>query len=419
MTDTIETPTQAWTNPRIGAKESFDKFDRYTITADYDARADVHIEIAKVNKLIKRHGGEVRIVGEEIIEKAGYVPGRVVRKVIFTIEAPAVAGEKAKLAGAFELAEDGVSIYTAVVKPYTEEQVAPFKDRWQECDHCGYDRKRHASFVCEKLDGTFTLIGRNCSKAFLGLSPAELLARAAVAKVLDNAGDADEDGWGGGGGSNLIYMETLVDRAYRVALHLGGYSRYIKDKFLQHMWALGGAKDHYPDTTNRDIRREYEGKYTEKLNLVAFADYIDRATGDFGENLRVAFSCEYVKPKRVGLIIAGVGMFVGRALKLVEEAKNAKLKPPAKLLAGAEKDRVDFVAEVTKTIPFENDFGGGIMIIMMGADGENVIHYATGENTPDAGKRYAVRGTIKKQGTARFDGQPQTTITRATYKEVA
>lgn len=408
-------PDAPWVHPSILKVERLADVTRYTIYVERGAVSDFEGEIEKLNKLIRRHGSVITIVERSTVETTDWL-GRVRTNFHYVIDAPAVAGEKAKLAGTFELAEDDVSIYTVVLPGYESHQIEPFKARWQECDHCHADRKRHASFVCEREDGEFVLIGRNCSRAYLGISPADLLARAAVAKMIEGKEEGEEGFFGHR--ATMFNVEGMVREAYRVAKHLGGYSKETRSLFEDHMAALRGAKDDGYPWKHAKIREEYEGKPIPEINLVDFADYVETATGEFGENLRIALSCEYAKLKRKGIIIAGAGLYVGRALKRERDAATQAALPTAKHVDAPVGRRVDFVAAVIKTRPYESMYGAGMMIQMRAADGSNAIQFTSGENTPEAGKTYAVRGTIKKHDKDRLTGEPQTTLTRCAFKEI-
>jgi hypothetical protein len=192
-----------------------------------------------------------------------------VRQVRLTIESPAVAGKKAKLIGAFEAAEDGESVYRHALNGATEADIEPFLARWQDCDHCGFKRDRRASFVCETEDGQRVVIGRQCSRDFLGLDAAELLAREAIRKSL-SAGGEDEEESSGGWGTRYIHVPSLVLKAYLVAKRLGGYSRDTSDVFRDHVAALEGARDFGAPpttatcvaTTTRGWRRPSRSRWT-------------------------------------------------------------------------------------------------------------------------------------------------------------
>jgi hypothetical protein len=399
-------------------------YERYTLTADRSAADDLRKEVAKLSRKLTRHGGEVRIVAEEETQhEHKWLRKRgkpiTIYQTIFTIEAPAVAGENAKLIGTFELAEDGEQVYRNALPGYTETDLEPFIGRWWECDHCGYNRKRHASFVCEKTDGSRMLIGRQCSMSYMGLSPADILARAAIAKALGGGEDEERSL---SGGSYYLYMETVVQNAYRVAKKFGGYSRDGAEAFYRDMAALQGERDYGRDRTNQNIRDEYKerDRTLEPLDYNALADYVEGATDTYGENLRIALTCTYIKPKRYRTVVSGVGMFVGRSMKRAQaaavEAKSDR--PAAKHLDGAVGARVDFVGTVERVIPLESDFGPKSLIAIVCDDGTRCVHYCTAAQMPEAGKVYGIRATIKEHGTNKKFGTPQSVITRAAYGPV-
>lgn len=426
-----------WRDPRLGEIEHCDGFDRYTVTADASAEDDLLKAVSKINNMVKRHGGEVRIVGQVSVrtehpwmkqrvrgpEGRGWVyRPKMVDSVIFTIEAPAVAGEHAKLVGAFELAEDGVQVYLNAAPGYSANDMEPFRARWWECDHCGYDRRRHASFVCEKADGSRTLIGRQCSMAFLGLSPTELLARAACAKLLSGGGDTDDEGFFGGG-SNKLYVPTIMERAYRVAKHFHGYSKLIRKEFHDHMAALAGRRDEKGSWHYGNIRAMYAAKPAlEPMDLEGFANWLaeGQAKSDFISNCYVAFSSDFVKPKRFNLIVAGVGIFVGNAVDAANKARLEKQQrdpalPAAKHAAYPAGARFECVGTVVHTHPYDTDYGAGLMIFVRCDDGVSLLHFCKGKHVPDKGDRVHVKATVTKHGADRKNNEPQTIVSRAVY----
>jgi hypothetical protein len=448
-TEVDEQPDFIWRNPRVSERTDLENGRQvYTILCDDGQEVELKALIAKLNKKLAKWGQTIEITAEEEVFKQHWLlkgawlasaqevndspeviarreqrgdRRETVRQVRLTIESPAVAGKKAKLIGAFELAEDGESVYRHALNGATEADIEPFLARWQDCDHCGFKRDRRASFVCEAEDGQRVVIGRQCSRDFLGLDAAELLAREAIRKSLSAGGEEEEST--GGWGSHYIHVPSLVLKAYLVAKRLGGYSRDTSDVFKDHVAALEGAKDYGRSTHYRDLRRDYEAWLEkvkpEPMNFAEFADYVYGTTGDFGQNLQIAFSCEYAKPKRRNLILAGVGLYIGRLLKQVREVEDdaRKGRPPAKLLAGAEKDRVDFEGEVERCFPLPSDFGPKTLIAIVADDGSRCVHISTSEVKPEAGRRYAIRATIKRHGTNRKFGTPETTITRAVYSD--
>lgn len=403
----------------------------FTLVVDDGAEKGIREAVAKMDRKVKRWGGEVKIIAEDEqfvehwLKKRG-PDGKIkmVRQLVLTIETPALLGtSRTKLVGTFELAEDGVEVYRhalgdadpAILEPYL------IDNRWKGCDHCGYNRDRHSTFLCELEDGSLKLVGRQCSQDYLGLEPADILARDAIYRTIVGKTDEEDGGWGGSW-TNTFHVESLVRRAYRVCKRHGGYSRDASDKIFNDIAALEGAVDFGRSTHYRDIRAFYKAlPEPEPLDLIDLAEFVEKMDGDYGQNVRIAFGCEYAKMKRRRIVVSGVGVYVGklatRKQRLEQEARDAASRPAAKHLDGKVGDRLTIVAKVDRTNPFNNNFGGGVVVSMTTADGAKLVHFSTLAFTPEVGKTYAVKATIKDHAKNRINGSPETIVTRCAYTE--
>ncbi|AFU88103.1 hypothetical protein CcrColossus_gp233 [Caulobacter phage CcrColossus] len=449
LIEDVDREEWVWKNPRIGERLDLESGRQvYTILCDDGQEEEIKALILKLNKKLKKWDQTINILAEDEVIKEHWLRGHhvgaevtdaerssdqkmkfdyninsiayrgKVRQVLLTIDSPAVAGKKTKVIGSFELAEDGVEVYRHALNGASQADIEPFISRWRDCDHCGYVRNRRASFVCEDAEGNRSIIGRQCSRDFLGLDAAELLAREAIRKVLSNGGEEDEDRVGGGG-PVYIHVETLVQRAYLVAKRMGGYSKDQRDTFLDHLAALEGARDYGRSDHYATLRAEYKEWVAkakpEPLNFMKFADYVFSASGDFGHNLQIAFSLEWAKQKRRTLLAAGVGLYIGRLLKL-EKEKAAQDRLPAKHLDAVEGKRVDFNGTVERTIPLSSDYGLKTLVSIVCPDGSRCVHFCTSHVVPEAGKTYAIRATVKEHKTNKRFGTPETVISRAIYE---
>jgi hypothetical protein len=411
-----------WRHPRVSEVVDLDAGrQRFSILCDDGQDREIKALVAKLNKKLGKWGQTITIVADETKVKDHWFKktwdGKPVQitQVLLTIEAPTVSGKKAKLIGSFEGAEDGVSVYRHALNGATEADLEPFLPRWQECDHCGLKRHRQSSFLCETLDGARVVIGRQCSRDYLGLEASELLAREAVRKALAAGGDEEYDEDRPRGGGSYIHVETVVRAAFRVAKRYGGYSKDTSERFRLETDSLLGMRGKEHDQ-NRAAYKEFEAKHPPgDLDLEDFARYVKSATGDFGENLNTALACEYAKAKRKNLIVAGAGLYVGRTLKRAAEKAEQADQPPAKHLEGVEKQRVDFTGTVERCFTKDGIYGITTIISILADDGSRCVHYSTGEAKPEAGKHYAIRGTIKRQGKNNRTGEPETVLARATY----
>lgn len=396
--------------------EIVDGRQTFVIVCDDGYDVDVLAMLKKMNKKLKKWGSETRLVstGERFVEvQPWYARKKVLRrKVLLTIDAPAVAGTKAKLIGSFERAEADGEVYCHALNDTPEEVIQAFKHRWNECDHCKTRRDRNQSFVCQTEVGEIVVIGRQCSQAYLGLHPAEILAREGIRKLLTGLAGFTPDGEWVGFCTRYRDMEDLVLKCYMVAKRFKGYSRELRMEMLDHIAALDGGRF----KGAKEIRDWYvEHPLDEPLDYYALANYVESMRGDYGRNLQIALLSERVRPKRVTLILSGIGLFVGRAAKLKMEAEPNVPKKERKLLAGDLGQRLDFVGTVVKTVPYEGFYGNGVAITIEGDDGSNSVHFSMKDENPVAGNRYAIRATIKRQDADKV----QTVLTRAEYKPVA
>jgi hypothetical protein len=422
-----------WRHPNLGEAEAVaDGVIRFDLTCDDRAEHDVLKSIEKLNRRMKKWGGEVRVVGTQEVFKDHWAKKRdrngeiiKIRQVILTVESPALAGtERTKLVGSFEMAEDGVEVYRhalgdadpAILEPYLKDSA------WRGCDHCGFNRHRKATFLCEMADGSLKLVGRQCSRDFLGLEPGDILARDTIYRELAGlAGEEDSEGsWGSF--PTMFHVESFVQTAYIVAKRFGGYNRETADQMMTHIAALEGARDYGRSTTFADIREDYKRRPApEALDLQALCEFVDTMSGDYGQNVRIAFSCEFAKLKRRRLVLSGVGVYVGKLITRAQAAKEAAEKaarrPAPKHLDGQPKERLTFRAEIDRTTPYNSAFGPGLVVAMTAEDGSKIVHFATGDVKPERGKTYTVKATIKAHETDRHSGGPQTVVSRAVYEE--
>lgn len=369
----------------------------------------------RLAKACARHGQVLSILQWKTVDAPHPLfRNRTVKRNCAVISLPPVVGERGAVIGHFERAEDGKQWYLHIFNEDDTAAVRAFLPRADECDHCGKARRRNQTFVVRTPDGD-KLVARQCLLSYCGVDPLAALVVAAAYEASNGESDYD-DCWGGG--KNLIHVESLVRTAYRVARKLGGYS---KDNSAYHVMLVDRGRPQ--DTDNLYLARKeqeiidsYKG-FDPECDLQALADYVEHATGDFGENLRTVFGLEYAETKRRNLIIAGVGLSVGRVLKREKDAEVKAALPTAKLLDAEVGKRVDLVGTVLRTFVTEGEFGSTCIVAIRCADGTNLVNFHTGSNRPEAGKVYAIRATVKKHGSDRRTNEPQTIITRAVYTE--
>lgn len=367
--------------------------------------------VEKFAKIATRHGQVVSAekLGERQIPHPVHGKRRMVTREQWAVIVPPMVGVKGRIVGHFEQTEDGSSQYVHVFSEADRAACEAILPRAGQCDHCHKNRKRTKTFVVRNGDDVFP-VGSNCLIDYLGVDPAWALA---VCEWMSTKPVSDEDyDPERPKGSHFIDLMRVVNASYLVARKHGGYSRDLGPTFRQHvgilLWGAFGKEA-------QEIKREYEGFKPEPLDIQALADYVEGASGDYGSNLRLAFEQEYVHEKRMALVISGVGLFIGRAIKQQTEVKL----PAAKAFDAMVGERIEFEAEVVRTFLRDSQFGVTQIISLRTADGRQAVNFHTGMDRPKAGQRYKVKGTIKKHQPAFKGHGDESVLSRCVYKEVA
>jgi hypothetical protein len=369
-----------------------------------------HKRFAKFAKIAERHGQEVSCERlEDVLVPHPFFRKRKVAREQWAVVIPPMVGVKGRICGHFELAEDGKSQYVHVFKEDERAAVEALLPRAGECDHCQKKRNRVKSFVVEH-EGAVQIVGSNCLMDYLGVDPGWALACCGFYDEMYAKSERDE-AWGGPGFNHELLI-ALVEEAYKVAKMWGGYpggeDRYAFRNEVGYLLHGGGGEQ------GAEVRAKYRGFEYEPLDVQALADYVERAKGDFGRNLQIAFGQEYVHLKRSALVIAGVAMWVGRALKLKDEVKKA----PAKAFEEAPGKRVDFEAELVRVHPFVGAYGSSLILNFRCADDRQAVMFYSGQGKPEAGKRYKVRASIKRHQACKYGEGFESVLNRPVFEEV-
>lgn len=391
-----------------------------TIRAIYEGLVNAGID--KFVKIAHRHNQECGVINRKTwnVEYVHGLTGRpvIVPYVRLAIQVPAFVGQKGKIVAHFERAEDGTSFYTHVFDETRRAEAEAYIPNLGICEHCNTKRKRNDVFVCDTDEGT-KIVGSDCLKDYLGIDPA-LAVHALEFVRFAEAGDADWEERFFGGRDKTIDTDKLVRTCFKVAKKFGGYSREVSDQMRQHLYVLlhGPAKE--GDSRKHDLKiiEEYAA-FDPEFDVHAFVSYIDNMTGDFGSNLRIALSQNRVHENRTNIVLAGVGVFVGKIAKQATEADARKALPAAKLVDANVGDRCSLYGTVLRTFPYSSESSGfSCLIVSIRCDGgENLVNFHTGKDDPEAGHRYALTFTIKKHGTDKRTGEAQTVVNRVIYAD--
>lgn len=366
---------------------------------------------AKLSRACARYGQTLSILHYKIVEvKHPLFRNRTVKRNAAVISLPPVVGERGSVIGHFERAEDNTSWYVHCFNEDDSAAVRAFAGREDQCDHCGFQRQRNQTFVVRSKTGD-KLVARQCLLSYCGIDP---LAALAISSAY-HAVDSEESEFFFGRTPGSIHVETLVRTSFRVAKKLGGYS---KQDSVRHVNLLTAGKpfatEGYEQREQQEIIDSYEG-FDPECDLFELADYVETVSGEFGDNLRLVFGLEFCDPKRKNLVVAGVGLSVGRVLKRAQDAKEREALPTAKHLDAEVGKRVDLVGKVLRTHLYDGAYGTTCIVSIRCDDGTNLVNFHTGEKRPEANTVYAIRATVKKHENDKRTGEPVTVIGRAVY----
>ena len=384
---------------------------RFEMKPTWDGLSRLLARVDKFNRIARRYGQEVsaRHVRDE--QKPHWLLGwaKPVPVPVWEVTVPPLVGVKGRILAHFERGEGGKGQYVHCFDEERRAEAETFLPRAGQCDHCGKRRVRNHSYVCE-VEGRVLMVGSACLLDFLGIDPAWALACCEWFEA--KRGDADYDDDRPHGSKTRVDTAELVETCYRVARKHGGYSREIGD--VMHT-EVGCLMFPGPDKTTAEVKAKYKD-FHPVFDRDEFARYIEKASGDFGANLRMAVMQDWVETKRIRLVLAGVGLFVGRAMKREEDAKKPVVI--TREFEGDKGQRIDFEAEIIRTYVRDGAYGETCIITLRTDDGRQAVNFHTGRDRPEAGKRYQVRGTVKRHQAA-FKGQGRETIfARCTYKEI-
>jgi hypothetical protein len=201
---------------------------------------------------------------------------------------------------------------------------APIPDRFRyvnasNCDHCGVNRFRLATFVVS--NGTeYKQVGRSCLKDFLGhANPDQIASYAQYLSSMDFGGFENESG-------------GYVDPLFETVNILSAAVNLIK--------AVGYRKSEYENSTKGDIISHLLAKkQSERLDItaddIATAELINawlitKSGSEFWDNLSAYAGEEYVKHKAIGYLAAGAMMYLKEveAIKVFQSKKDGISNDP-------------------------------------------------------------------------------------------
>lgn len=303
------------------------------------------------------------------------------------------------------------------------------------CDHCHTKRDRNNTFVfLEKKTGAFKRVGRSCLKNYFpDTDPKALLAYAAtLEKLLSAAVGAEDMGWGDEGGARgsanryydahdffvficLAYLMTgkYVSKTKARQNMDGGDGPKISTADLAMNLRFNGEKD---EQLAKEIRELYpkaealaqkidDWKETKDWDALALAK---PEFANYFNNMKVIANSSAIQYKNAGYHASLIGMYLRDEMA---HAQKEKAKEKAYIGQVGAKLLVDLTVKIAR--PFHSQWGAGMMYIFNDLAGNEVVYFASKDIGLDVGETYKVEAAVKAHQVSKFNGAPQTIITRA------
>lgn len=286
------------------------------------------------------------------------------------------------------------------------------------CDHCNTTRRRNAVFVLQNEDTQeYKQVGRNCIADFLGgASPEGLLGAAEyVFNFVKLAGEAQEEGWGwGGGGRRVVPLSQFVAVVALVNRRIGYVSRsQARDTMQQSTSDLAWELCTSPPTENLK-------KFIREKQLYIAEDDVDtakeavewgaaitpeKASSTYLHDLGVCCRQEYVTWDRAGYVASVIQAynFDLRKRTIREDHQSVHLGEVGK--------RQDFTLTVVSLHSTEGEWGARTRVTFTDPDGNVLIWWASG--CPEwlkQGRTVRAGATVKRH--TDYQGVKQTELTR-------
>jgi len=396
--------------------------------------AYIQREVERLNKKAKRLGMNplsLKVVGKKE-QKTG--DGEVIVRHQIKLDGKSPVIEGYEFIANIEHTEAGNIIN---VSPDASTKTLPEEYRTTNatCDHCHTKRDRNNTFVfLEKKTGAFKRVGRSCLKNYFpDTDPKALLAYAAtLEKLLSAAVGAEDMGWddsGGGRGSPNRYYDAHDFFVFICLAYLMQGKYVSKSKARQNLDGDAGPK---VSTADLAMNLRFNGDKDEQLakeirNLYPKAEELAAKIEDWKEtkdwdamalvkpelanyfnNMKVIANSSAIQYKNAGYHASLIGMYLRDEMEGVQREKD---KAKAYVGKVGEKLLIDLTVKLAR--PFYSAYGAGMMYIFNDLAGNEIVYFASKDMGLDSNETYKIQATVKQHQVSKYNGAPQTIITRA------
>ena len=291
--------------------------------------------------------------------------------------------------------------------------VAPpmqFRTLTQQCDHCGYDRKRNDTYLVQSDAGEWKQIGRSCLRDFLGhVSPEAVAEWASLLANLEGYFGSMAPDEGSSSNPYSFDLRTVLAAVRTEARQHGYMSRKRASD-------IGEQTGNYPCTTahtvwsyltpsNTEQRNRAEAFFATQLEQDALdaASAIDWATNlpadvsnDYLWNVRVIALGGYVTYRELGLAASIVAAWTREQERKQEESYKRTTQVSEHV--GEVGKRMEMVLTVDMVRVLPGEIYTSTLIKFLDDAGRSITWFASGckDNEFTVGDRIKAKATVKK-----------------------
>ena len=309
------------------------------------------------------------------------------------------------------------------------------------CDHCKVDRLRNDMHVFRKdADGKEYVYGTTCAKKYFGIDFLGKI-KTIIRKLYDifaafgNSGDDDDGEYSGGGRGGNPTVQSFFTYAWMViddkpvwikgGENGGGTTTavemlYNKKPSERESWMSELTGKYYGDTPESyQAFRDKMG--VEYKNFIEFYENM-QPRNEFQQNLKTTALSQSNRNYRPGLLVYSIYYWYKAVHTDASKGEETAKKTTPSTYVGNEGDKLVFGnVQVLKTIPFESQYGGGLMYLIASkgemtdeatfkamvkkkesistADaGKNdlLVWYTSSNADMEEGKSYVIKATVSK-----------------------
>jgi hypothetical protein len=285
---------------------------------------------------------------------------------------------------------------TAIVKSVPGEEI-PEHYRYSNpmnCDHCGIDRKRNATFVVKNGE-EFKQVGKSCMADFLGhSSPEQVIAYASsLVEVLDQIGGEISDFESGGSFKSYFDIELVV-AATIVSIKKFGFVKSSEQNSTKN-----DVTEYFLSSNVRNSFHSEISKNLEEAKAVIEKMKAMGSTTKFAHNVSTIAKSAYVSLANIGYVVAG-------AFSCTKPV--ATVKPFSDVAIGEAGSKVAIDAIVISATAFQRDayhyYDNGLSkILMMRTADDQLIKMFSSNMEIEAGDSVIIKGTLDFAEVEKFE----------------